>query len=176
MVLTDGEAGPLSYYKTYNNCNWEGYDRLGTAYVGDKCFLRDRKTGNVYSMKDSYYGFTTLLIQNLRDKFTDVNFIGMRILEGGAAGHFINQYTRYLGGGKECAEAHARWKKERSFVLTSAGYHKYFGISGNALNKSTDFEVEEDASKAKIKSAFAKSLGAKKMNKKILNEFIELVA
>lgn len=180
VVLTDGEAGPLSYYKTYKKRDWEAYDRLGTAYVGDKCFLRDRKTGNVYSMmgqdKNPYSGFTTLLIQNLRDKFTDVNFIGMRILEGGAAGHFINQHTSYVGGGKECAEAHARWKKERSFVLTSAGYHKYFGISGNALNKSTDFEVEEDASKAKIKSAFAKSLGAKKMNKKILNEFIELVA
>ena len=44
-----------------------------------------------------------------------------------------------------------------------------------ALNSDTDFEVNEDASKAQIKRAFAKSLKSKKMNKKILGEFIELV-
>jgi hypothetical protein len=179
VILTDGEAGPLNYYRTYKR-DWESKERLGTAYVSEKCFLRDRKTGNVYSMmghyKNPYSGFTTILIQNLRDKFADVNFIGMRILDGSAAGHFIREHTSHSGGGKECVEANERWKKERSFVLTSAGYHKYFGISGSALNKSTQFQVEEDASKAKIKSAFVKSLGAKKMNKKILNEFIELVA
>ena len=38
------------------------------------------------------------------------------------------------------------------------------------------FKVAEDASKAQIKSAFVKSLSSKKMNKKILGEFIELVA
>ena len=37
-------------------------------------------------------------------------------------------------------------------------------------------EVKEDATKAEIKRAFGKSLKGKKMNKKILSEFIELVA
>ena len=36
--------------------------------------------------------------------------------------------------------------------------------------------VKEDATKAEIKRAFGKSLKGKKMNKKILSEFIELVA
>ena len=39
-----------------------------------------------------------------------------------------------------------------------------------------EFEVKEDATKAEIKRAFGKSLKGKKMNKKILSEFIELVA
>ena len=39
-----------------------------------------------------------------------------------------------------------------------------------------DFEVQDDATKAQIKRAFFKSLKNKKMNKKILGEFIELVA
>ena len=38
------------------------------------------------------------------------------------------------------------------------------------------FEVKEDASKADIKRAFTKSLKNKKMNKKILSKFIEMVA
>ena len=37
-------------------------------------------------------------------------------------------------------------------------------------------DVKEDATKAEIKRAFGKSLKGKKMNKKILSEFIELVA
>ena len=40
----------------------------------------------------------------------------------------------------------------------------------------TPSSVEEDATKVQIKRAFAKSLKGKKMNKKILSEFIELVA
>jgi ribosomal protein L23 len=44
------------------------------------------------------------------------------------------------------------------------------------MNQETDFEVQEDATKTQIKSAFMKSLRTKKMNKKILGEFIELVA
>ena len=38
------------------------------------------------------------------------------------------------------------------------------------------FIVDKDATKAEIKRAFGKSLKGKKMNKKILSEFIELVA
>ena len=118
--------------------------------------------------------FTDLLLLNLRDKFPTVNFIGMRILENSSANHFIRSYAGYYGA--EFDKASARWKKEKSFSLTSSGYHIYFGLSATALNVSTEFEVEEDATKSKIKSAFVKSLNSKKMNKKILGEFIQFVA
>ena len=52
----------------------------------------------------------------------------------------------------------------------------YFGLSSAALSQDAEFEVKEDATKAQIKSAFTKSLKGKKMNKKILGEFIDLVA
>ncbi len=52
----------------------------------------------------------------------------------------------------------------------------YFGISANSLSQDSEFEVSDNASKTQIKSAFVKSLKGKKMNKKILSEFIELVA
>ena len=39
-----------------------------------------------------------------------------------------------------------------------------------------EFQVQEDATKAQIKRAFVKSLKNKKMNKKVLGEFVELVA
>jgi len=177
VVLTDGEAGQLNYYREVR-LDWLDKDspvRMGSSYVGDGSYLRDRQTGNVYKVtNDRMNSFTDLLLLNLRDKFPTVNFIGMRILENSSANHFIRSYAGHCID--EFNKASTRWKKEKSFSLTSSGYHIYFGLSANALNVSTEFEVEEDATKSKIKSAFVKSLNSKKMNKKILGEFIQLVA
>ena len=68
------------------------------------------------------------------------------------------------------------WKKNRSVSIKSSAYDTYFGLSTAALASDDEFEVKEDATKAEIKRAFGKSLKGKKMNKKILSEFIELVA
>ncbi len=68
------------------------------------------------------------------------------------------------------------WKKNKSFSIKTSSYHAYFGISSTALNNTTEFVVTEDATKVQIKSAFVKSLASKKMNKKILSEFVDLVA
>jgi ribosomal protein L23 len=67
------------------------------------------------------------------------------------------------------------WKKEKSFSIKNSGYHTYFGLSASALSNDVEFEVNEDATKTQIKSAFAKSLKNKKMNKKILGEFVQLI-
>ena len=45
-----------------------------------------------------------------------------------------------------------------------------------SLFSGIEFNVDEDASKSTIRNAFKKSLNSKRMNKKFLNEFIELVA
>ena len=69
-----------------------------------------------------------------------------------------------------------RVEKNRSVSIKSSAYDTYFGLSTTALASEDEFEVKEDATKAEIKRAFGKSLKGKKMNKKILSEFIELVA
>ena len=67
------------------------------------------------------------------------------------------------------------WKKNKSFVIKNSGYDAYFVMSSNILAQDTEFEVEEDATKSQIKRAFVKSLKTKKLNKKVLGEFMELV-
>jgi len=67
-------------------------------------------------------------------------------------------------------------KKEKSYFIKNSGYDSYFALMENSLSNDTEFEVEDDASKAKIKSAFAKSLKAKSLNKKVLGHFIDLVS
>ena len=68
------------------------------------------------------------------------------------------------------------WKKQRSIALDNTGYKKYFGMSAAALANEDTFEVQQDATKSQIKRAFSKSLSAKKLNKKILSQFMELIA
>ena len=114
-----------------------------------------------------------IFLKDLRDSFADVNFIGIRVLDGRDANSFIR---RYCGWNSMFEKIQKVWKKERAFALHDAGYHTYFGMSSAALSNDAEFDVDEGASKAKIKSAFVKSLKNKKMNKKVLGEFIELIA
>jgi len=173
VVLTDGEACMVKYHREIQR-HWEQEPFMGTAHIGPNAFLRDRKTGNTYSCDCEWHEFTNVLLRNLRDKFTDINFIGIRVLEGRDAGQFIRRYCGYYGPDYE--KVMTAWKKEKAFTIKKSGYHSYFGLSANALSQDTEFSVAEDASKSQIKSAFVKSLKSKKMNKKILGEFVELVA
>ena len=67
-------------------------------------------------------------------------------------------------------------RKNASFSIKNSGYDAYFAMSSTVLAEDAEFEVDEDATKAQIKRAFAKSLKTKKLNKKVLGEFVELVA
>jgi hypothetical protein len=172
VILTDGESCGIKYHREVKR-QWEDGPFLGTATVGFNTFLRDRKTGNTYSMDCEWHQITDVFLHNLRDKFADINFIGIRVLEGRDAGNFIRRYCGWYGPDLE--KTISTWRKEKSFVIKKSGYHAYFGLSANALSQDTEFDVAEDATKSQIKSAFVKSLKSKKMNKKILGDFIELV-
>ncbi len=174
VVLTDGEGAMLKYHREVQR-HWESEPFMGTAHIGPYCFLRDRKTGNTYSFGDNWYDMTDVLLNNLKDNFVDTNFIGIRVLESRDASSFIRRYT---GGwsSPQYEKVHQVWKKEKAFALKESGYHTYFGLSAATLAQESEFEVAECATKSQIKSAFVKSLKTKKMNKKILNEFVSLVA
>jgi hypothetical protein len=174
VILTDGEAPVLNYHleiKRYEDSeSYMGTRRLSPSTT----FIRDRKLGTTYKFGDQSHQFTDALLQNLRDRFCDVNFIGMRIMDGRDAGSFINRYCGSYG--KEHEKAMTDWKKNKSFTITNSAYNGYFGMSSSALAQESEFEVSEDATKTQIKSAFVKSLKTKKLNKKILGEFVELIA
>jgi hypothetical protein len=173
VILTDGEGAMLKYHREIQR-RWEEDAFMGTSHIGPNAFIRDRKTGMTYSCDCDYHEFTDVMLRNLRDRFTDINFIGIRVLESRDAGSFIRRYCGFYGPDYE--KVMSAWKKEKAFTIKKSGYHSYFGLSANALAQNSEFEVAEDATKSQIKSAFVKSLKSKKMNKKILGEFVELVA
>ena len=174
IVLTDGEAPPLPRHVEVQR-GWEKEPYLGTRHINpDNSFLRDRKTGMNYKFGYDYHGYTDTLLKNLKDKFPSVNLIGIRVLASRDANRFIQLYHSWKD--KKYEEIQSDWKKNKSFIITDSGYDAYFGMSATALSQEAEFEVSDDASKAQIKSAFVKSLKTKKLNKKVLGEFISLVA
>ncbi len=173
VVMTDGEANWVKYHAELQR-RWEDEPFIGVRSVSPSCFLRDRKLGTTYSLDSEWYEFTDILLRNLKDRFTDVNFIGFRVLESRDAGAFIRRYCGYFG--KEFESTMQDWKKKKAFTISNSGYAAYFGLSANALAQNSDFDVSDTATKTQIKSAFVKSLRSKKMNKKVLSEFVELVA
>jgi len=174
IALTDGEANHLCRHVEVQR-RWEDEPYMGTRQLsGGVTFLRDRKTGNTYQVPYGWHGFSDLMLQNLRDNFPMVNFVGIRVLEGRDANHFMKLY--YDQNSDEFRKIQSEWKRQRSCNIKTSGYHAYFAMSAASLSQDADFEVDDGATKAKIKSAFIKSLKTKKLNKKVLGEFISLVA
>jgi len=173
VVLTDGEGCGMKYHRELQR-RWEDEPFLGVGSVGINSILRNRKTGNTYSMDCEWWQASDILLKDLRDTFPNTNFIGIRVLESRDANSFIRRYCGWSGA--KFLKTQQTWKKQRAFALHDAGYHTYFALSANALANDAEFDVKEDATKTQIKSAFVKSLKNKKMNKKVLGEFIELIA
>ena len=174
IVLTDGEANQLNHHVEVKR-NWESNPYIGTRrLIPNKTFIRDRKLGTTYRVVYDWYKFTDLLLTNLKDNFPSVNFIGIRVLAPRDANSFIRLYYG-KDDIKEQEKIQNEWKKTKSFIIKKSGYDAYFGVSATALAQDTEFDVAEDATKAQIKSAFVKSLKTKKLNKKVLGEFISLV-
>ena len=168
VVLTDGEACPLQYNVVMSN-QWRETEFMTTRRIfPDSTILRDRKMGTTYKIGYRHNDFVDTMLNNLKDNFPYVNFIGIRVLSPRDARSFMRLYGDSL-------EYQRQWSKNRSFCIKSSGYDAYFALSSNALAQDSDFDVKDDATKAQIKSAFVKSLRVKKLNKKVLGEFISLV-
>ncbi len=171
VILTDGEAGQLPVYRSYKDIYHDNELKMGTRHWNpETSYLRNRKTGYTYKLPYQYHQFTEVLLKDLKTMNPDVNFIGIRVTSSRDFNSFIRRY------GMISDEDLKKARKNKSYSIKDCGYDTYFAIMDTSLSNDDEFDVQEDASKAQIKRAFVKSLQAKKLNKKVLGEFVELVA
>ena len=169
VILTDGEAHQLYYFDYYTGY-YDKKEQLAPRQCrGMKGYLRNRKTGYTYQIGYQYWDFTDILLKDLKQSFPDTNFIGIRLVAPRDFATFLRRY----GFLSELDLKKAR--KEKSYNIQGSGYDAYFAMIQNGLSSDTEFEVEDEASKTRIKSAFMKSLKAKTLNKKVLSKFMDLV-
>ena len=175
VILTDGEASALPRYT--------GNVGYGYGYVGisDDCYLKDKKLKTTYRFpRYSYYAshkFTDVLLRHLKDVYPSVSFIGIRLLSAGEITSFVKNHLENNNDSESYNKIMDDWKQNKSCAIKCAGYDSYFGIYSKSMNSSTEFEVEEsDVGTTAIRNAFKKSLESKKMNRKILSQFADLIA
>lgn len=173
-ILTDGESNGISY--DIDLTEQRNYPCMINSYANEFTQLRDRKLGRVYrkpmgNIKDD---ITTILLENIKDNFPEVNLIGFRIACGSDFGYMyrlINEVRAY-----EAEEAMKVWRKQKCWEFKKIGYDSWYILSSTSLSDSTEFCVADDASKNEISKAFREMLKAKTTNKKILNSFAALIA
>lgn len=169
VILTDGEAHQLYYFDYYTGYYDKKKQLAPRQCRGIKGYLRNRKTGYTYQIGYQYWDFTDILLKDLKQSFPDTNFIGIRLVAPRDFATFLRRY----GFLSELDLKKAR--KDKSYNIQGSGYDAYFAMIQNSLSSDTEFEVEDEASKTRIKSAFMKSLKAKSLNKKVLSKFVDLV-
>ena len=188
VILTDGESNNITYDVNLSLRYPDGPDRLGNHIVHNQT-LRDRKLGRIYRRfgHDMPDCVTTILLENLKDNFPEINLIGFRILSGSSASALFRESqgisrNNYFGAGSPDAfrtveKIMNTWRKEKSVEInTGVGYDALYAISSHNLSANTSFEVEENASAKEIGKAFRGMLKKKTVNKKILSSFASLVA
>ena len=85
----DGEAIPLKHHKLFDNSRFdEPY--IGVNSLNHNSFIRDRKTGNTYSLDVDWYEHVNIMLRILHDRMPSVNFVGIRVLAPRDASGFMN--------------------------------------------------------------------------------------
>ena len=164
IILTDGDTAPIR-----TTCESERFG-IGATHVGYNTYLRCRKTGETKQL-GHWFKQLTILLDNFKKSHPNINLIGIRLVDRGDWARFSNIWIT-----KDAEKVRAQWKKDRSATIKGTPFDAFFAMACQSLNNDVEFEVEEDATKAQIRKAFKKSLQSKALNKKILSDFIDLVA
>ena len=71
----------------------------------------------------------------------------------------------------------AEWRKHKSYINLNSAYTRSLYIQTTVMDtEDNEFTVKEDARKQDISRAFKKSQKGKTSSKRILNEFISVIA
>lgn len=178
IILSDGESQSINYHKEY--MTGIGIKRMGKGYVDGDCVLRDRKTGRTYRRFNDtgYYNscsdkITKVFLENVRDRFPDVNLIGIRLINQRDFNSTCNKDIRKTSQ----EDISKQWKKTKSAELVDfLGYQSLYLISSNSLSVNTEFVVEDNATDKEIKTAFTNSFAKKGVNKKMMTSFATLIS
>ena len=89
---------------------------MGERSIDNSCFLRNRKTGKTYRTGDNWSTFTPVLLQDLRDTYPDVNFVGIRILPPRDLSSFLRINCEDYNS-PEVEKHRLNWKKQNQYQL-----------------------------------------------------------
>jgi len=170
VVLSDGDSNGMNSYKDYD-MNIKRADESRWSGISIEV------DGKIIKQKDVYgsrRGMTTMLLDNIRKRY------GVRTL----CFFVSNDHHQWKHKLQDCEqydmkEANKEYRKHKCVTFKNKlGYDEFYCVKGGSqLSAQEDeFEVGEDASTAKIRTAFKKFASSKKNNKTLLSNFGKAVA
>ena len=145
--------------------------------------MTDTVTNNTVEVKER--NITDTLLEMLKFRVKEYgNLIGFFIAGSGKSGRVDKHTIRQVGNFSysdmdKVMELVKKINKEKFLAVDSAGYDEYYILpGGNSLAVENEGLSDElvGASKAKLKTAFGKSMKGKIESRVLLNKFVKLVA
>ena len=186
IILTDGASNSMAGIHDYKLIT-EGEEKgshievispiSGSYRFNTTTIIKDRVSGE--SVEGSE---TSDLLKLLKARVPGMNVIGFFIAGTGRSGRVDKRSLYYLLPGDSMGETMEKIKflnKNKYLAITSLGYDEYYVLPGGNNLEITDEGLGDElvgASKAKLKSAFGKSMKGKVASRPLLNKFIKLVA
>lgn len=173
VVLTDGESHENWRYSVGTTESSDGtiFNRLDSISTRDHVVFTDRSNNKIVE-KPKYERITDCMLKYIGEKH-DVNTIGFYLVKSrNSIKHAISTYLE--DGYYKMKEFSQKLRKENYLVGGKSGYNEYFIVKVTEP-KETELSVNSDMSRTKIASEFKKFNRSKKVNRQILNKFVEIV-
>ena len=178
VFLTDGDGHSLREVMYTND---RGYKTTGTGdYVSDyraikKFVIRDPKNKNEIIVDHPQGRVLTSAYISMLKKRTNSNIVGFYVLSGR---ELSRELYYFLPQSVDHDKYKAQFRKNKSMVVTSAGYDEYYLLRAEGLDTDEDvgFEVKENATTRGLVSAFSKYAGNRLNNRVVLNRFVGMIS
>ena len=175
IFLTDGASQNLIGVKDVNDRGdfYQGF--------GKENLLIDSVTNKRYEAAATHGTITNVLLKALKGRVYDMNVVGFFLAGSGRNGAVKRNTWFYIlrDGNLTADQAMAKMRKDKVVMLDSKGYDQYFILPGGGALSVENGGLDDDltgASKAKLKTAFAKSNKGRIQSRVLLNKFVALVA
>ena len=180
VYLTDGESGGSNTYWTPGRTEKDDGRSRETSHFGryyssggkrPKTFIRDLETKKEYLFDDGRGRMTSLLVEILRDKH-NINIVNFFLIERLKRWDF----TRWTNDPESSMK---EFRKEKSVVYRDVeGWSSLYIMKGGRDLQTEEkiLEIGEDATRGQIRRAFSKFSKGRLENKKLLSQFVDMVA
>jgi hypothetical protein len=182
VFLTDGEGhswrhvfikAPDGRITSYDDDSYN--PNVYTPRSQKQMIIRDPVTKS-QEILDSYsFGIksTSVMVKLLKER-TGCNVVGFYVL----AGREMNRTRDYFPKTADFDAIKLKFRKEKTLVVTTAGFDEYYFLRSEGLDTEDDveFDVKENVTRRGLVSAFSKYTKNRVMNRVVLNRFIGMIA
>ena len=180
IFLTDGASNPLEGVYDYSLNRNTGEHEESQKYFRGNVIISDPKTLKTYEIGSSY-DMTDGLLRVLKDRVPDMNLVGFFIAGSGRSGRVDKRTLYSLQRDLDMNSIMEQIKfinKNKFLAIDSKGYDEMYVLPTRGMEVLNEGLSDDlvGASKAKLKTAFGKSMKGKVESRQLLNKFVKLVA